>query len=109
MKARTKALFAAGAALIALGAPARADAIDGDWCRGDGKRMSIHGPAIVTPGGGKTQGDYSRHAFAYVIPPGEAGAGNNVAITLLGEHMAHAREGAAGAVQEWRRCQPGIS
>jgi hypothetical protein len=107
MKAMT--LFAAGAALIALCAPARADAIDGDWCRGDGKRMSIHGPAIVTPGGSKTQGDYSRHAFAYVIPPGEAGAGNNVAITLLGEHLAHAREGEAGAVQEWRRCQPGIS
>lgn len=107
MKAMT--LFAAGAALIALSIPAHADAIDGDWCRADGKRMSIHGPAIVTPGGGKTQGDYSRHAFAYVIPPGEAGAGNNVAITLLGEYLAHAREGAAGAVQEWRRCQPGIS
>ncbi len=107
MKAMT--LFAAGAALIALSVPAHADAIDGDWCRADGKRMSIHGPAIVTPGGGKTQGDYSRHAFAYVIPPGEAGAGNNVAITLLGEYLAHAREGAAGAVQEWRRCQPGIS
>ncbi len=107
MKAMT--LFAASAALIALSVPAHADAIDGDWCRADGKRMSIHGPAIVTPGGGKTQGDYSRHAFAYVIPPGEAGAGNNVAITLLGEYLAHAREGAAGAVQEWRRCQPGIS
>lgn len=107
MKAMT--LFAAGAALIVLSVPAHADAIDGDWCRADGKRMSIHGPAIVTPGGGKTQGDYSRHAFAYVIPPGEAGAGNNVAITLLGEYLAHAREGAAGAVQEWRRCQPGIS
>ena len=107
MKAMT--LFAASAALIAFSVPAHADAIDGDWCRADGKRMSIHGPAIVTPGGGKTQGDYSRHAFAYVIPPGEAGAGNNVAITLLGEYLAHAREGAAGAVQEWRRCPPGIS
>ena len=107
MKAMT--LVAASAALIAFSVPAHADAIDGDWCRADGKRMSIHGPAIVTPGGGKTQGDYSRHAFAYVIPPGEAGAGNNVAITLLGEYLAHAREGAAGAVQEWRRCQPGIS
>ena len=50
MKAMT--LFAAGAALIALSVPAHADAIDGDWCRADGKRMSIHGPAIVTPGGG---------------------------------------------------------
>ena len=44
MKAMT--LFAASAALIALSAPAHADAIDGDWCRADGKRMSIHGPPL---------------------------------------------------------------
>ena len=109
MKQRTVRLGAIGAALLSHILPAAADAIDGDWCREDGKRMSIQGPAIVTPGGGKTQGDYSRHAFAYVIPPGEAGAGNNVAITLRGEHLAEAREGDAGALQEWRRCQPGIS
>ena len=28
-----------------------ADAIDGDWCKADGKRMKIRGPEIVTPGG----------------------------------------------------------
>ena len=88
----------------------RADAIDGDWCRADGKRMSIQGPQIVTPGGQQTRGDYDRHHFAYVIPVGEAGAGEPVAITLLSEYLAHARQGKADApVQEWRRCQPGIS
>jgi hypothetical protein len=91
------------------GAPAHADAIDGDWCRADGKRMSIAGPAIVTPGGQRIQGDYDRHFFSYVIPPGEAGAGNKVSITLLSEYLAHAREGDDGALQEWRRCPPGIS
>jgi hypothetical protein len=30
-----------------------ADVIDGDWCRGDGKRMKIRGPEIVTPGGNR--------------------------------------------------------
>jgi hypothetical protein len=107
-----RAIFAAAAfiALLMPAGPARADAIDGDWCRADGKRMSIRGPAIVTPGGKETRGDYSRHFFSYVIPPGEAGAGNTVSITLLGEYLAHAREGSNDApVQEWRRCQPGVS
>jgi hypothetical protein len=97
-------------AVLCATTPALADAIDGDWCRGDGKRMSIHGPQIVTPGGHQTQGDYSRHFFSYVIPAGEAGAGATVAITLRGEYLAHARQGGADApVQEWRRCQPGVS
>jgi hypothetical protein len=89
---------------------ALADAIDGDWCHSNGKRMSIHGPEIVTPGGKQSRGDYSRHFFSYVVPAGEAGAGETVSITLLGEYLAHSRQGAADApVQEWRRCQPGVS
>ena len=102
---------AAGLALImAATDSARADAIDGDWCRADGKRMSIRGPDITTPGGNRIQGDYSRHFFSYVIPVGEPGAGGTVSITLLSEYLAHARQGGADApVQEWRRCQPGVS
>jgi hypothetical protein len=88
---------------------ARADAIDGDWCRSDGKRMTIHGPAIVTPGGQQTNGNYSRHYFSYEIPAGEVGAGATVSIQLLGEYLAHARQGIDAPVQEWRRCQPGVS
>ena len=109
MNHRIVVAAAVGAALLWQTAPATADAIDGDWCRADGKRMSIRGPAIVTPGGKQIQGDYDRHFFSYVVPAGEAGAGNKVSITLLGEYLAHAREGEAGAVQEWRRCQPGVS
>ena len=97
-------------ALFGLPSVALADAIDGDWCHASGKRMSIRGPAIVTPGGQQTQGDYSRHFFSYVIPPGEAGAGATVSITLLSEYLAQARHGSADApLQEWRRCQPGVS
>lgn len=88
---------------------ALADAIDGDWCRVDGKRMTIRGPAIVTPGGKQTSGDYTRHAFSYVIPADEAGAGAKVSIQLLSEYLAHARQGIDPAVVEWRRCQPGVS
>ena len=97
------------AALLGFACPALADAIDGDWCRTDGKRMTIRGPAIVTPGGQRTSGDYTRHAFSYVIPAGEADAGATVSIQLLSEYLAHARQGVDAAVQEWRRCQPGVS
>lgn len=89
--------------------PALADAIDGDWCRADGKRMTIRGPAIVTPGGQQISGEYTRHSFSYVIPAGEADAGAAVSIQLLSEYLAHARQGADTQVQEWRRCQPGVS
>ena len=96
--------------LLAAAGIARADAIDGDWCRADGKRMSIRGPEIVTPGRQRTKGDYSRHFFSYVVPEGEDGAGENVAITLLSEYLAHARQGGETApVQVWNRCQPGVS
>ena len=89
---------------------AYADAIDGDWCRADGKRMAIRGPEIVTPGGQQTHGDYSRHAFSYVVPAGEPGAGDKVAIVLLSEYLAQARQGGDNApVQEWKLCQPGVS
>jgi hypothetical protein len=99
-----------GTALPMLATPVRADAIDGDWCSGVGKHMNIRGPRIVTPGGAELQGNYSRHFFSYVIPAGEPGAGSTMAIVLLGEHLAHARTGGPDApIQEWRRCQPGVS
>ena len=48
-------------------------------------------------------------SFSYVIPAGEAGAGATVEIQLLNEYLAHARQGDDPSVQEWRRCQPGVS
>ena len=102
---------AAGVALAGLLATvARADAIDGDWCRPDGKRMTIRGPDIVTPGGNQGRGDYTRHSFSYVVPAGEAGAGETMSIILRDEHLAHARQGVADAPwQEWKRCSATVS
>jgi hypothetical protein len=101
----------AAAALVALTAsPAYADAIDGDWCKADGKRMKIRGPAITTPGGKETRGEYTRHSFVYVVPAGEQGEGETVSIILLSEYLAHARQGAADApIQVWNRCPPGVA
>jgi hypothetical protein len=106
-----KLIAAAAIALFCLSAaPARADVIDGYWCNADGKQMTIRGPEIVTPGGKQARGDYTRHSFSYVIPAGEAGAGETVSIILRSEVLAHARQGAADApLQEWRRCTARVS
>jgi hypothetical protein len=97
-------LFALGAAVLLLATPAHADVIDGDWCLGI-KTISIHGPEIVTPGGHRAQGDYTRHSFSYTVPAGEPGTGETVEMVLRGEYLMHARQGGANApLQEWRRC-----
>ena len=95
--------------------PARADAIDGDWCSRDGRNLSIRGPEITTPGGTRMQADYDRHHFHYVVPAAEPGAGQHVFMTLRGDHLVHlrmaadAQAAAAAPVQEWRRCAPATS
>jgi hypothetical protein len=99
------------AALLCLVAlPASADAIDGDWCLADGRQMTIRGPDILTPGGTRMRGEYTRHSFSYVVPQGEPGAGETVSIVLLSEWLAHGRQGGPSApLQEWRRCTARVS
>lgn len=105
------------AALLAVffwPAAAAADAIDGHWCFGV-KRLSIEGPAIVTPGGTKMTGDYGRHDFRYVVPAGEAGAGNTVEMDLLSEEQmqlwpsGRQADANAGGAQMWKRCAAPVS
>jgi hypothetical protein len=89
---------------------AHADAIDGRWCHPDGRRLTIRGRDIVTPGGMHMQGDYTRHSFAYVVPSGEPGPGETVSMVLLSEYLMHSRQGDSEApVQAWNRCPPDIS
>jgi hypothetical protein len=101
--------------LVGLARPARADSIDGNWCSPDGKRLTIAGPALVTPGGARLQGDYERHYFTYIIPPSEPGAGATVLMTLMGEELVHLRTGADRAqattapAEAWQRCGPSVS
>ena len=104
-------VFGASLALALLAGPAFADAIDGDWCHSDGRHFSIRGPAIVTPGGKQTEGDYSRHAFNYVVPAPERDAGQKVFMTLLDENHVHVRQGEAfaGNPETWVRCSPKTS
>lgn len=94
-----------------LASHAFADAIDGNWCHNDGRRFTIRGSDIVTPGGKQMQGDYSRHAFNYVVPAPEPGAGTTVFMTLLDENHVHLRLGEAFTAnpEMWIRCSPSIS
>ena len=96
-------------ACSALGSvAARADVIDGAWCH-EGLRLTISGPAIVTPGGTKTSGDYSRHAFSYVVPASEPQPGTTVMMRLLNEETMNLRASPEAAWETWRRCGPPIS
>jgi len=96
--------------LLFLVESAFADAIDGNWCHTDGRRFSIRGPEIITPGGKATEGNYSRHWFTYVVPAPEPGTGQTIFMTLLNENTVHLRLGDASTAPEtWVRCSPSIS
>lgn len=97
-----------GAVMLFGGNAALADAIDGDWCHADGRRLSINGPQIVTPGGAKIAGNYDRHHFTYVVPASEPGAGATVNMTLMSELQMRLQP-PAGEEQLWRRCGKPVS
>jgi hypothetical protein len=98
-----------GACVMALLAPpAWADAIDGHWCHSDGRRLEIAGPMIVTPAKTRTQGQYDRHHFSYVVPAGDPGSGTTIDMTLVNEMTVRLKAGTT-AEETWNRCGPPIS
>lgn len=105
--ARSRILAALAGAILAScgGGAALADAIDGDWCLAD-KHFSIKGPEIVTPGGAKLTGQYTRHAFRYDTPAPEVDAGKPVIMQLMNETTLrlHVGEDSATPWEIWRRC-----
>ena len=104
-----RATFIAGGLIlgaVAFSSPARADAIDGDWCSPDGKHLTIKGPAIKTPGGVDMSGNYTRHAFSYVVPEKEPNAGSTIFMSLMNETTVQVREGTPVAQPVvWKRCE----
>lgn len=97
--------------LTMLAGPAFADSIDGNWCYNDGRRFTIRGPEIVTPGGKRMEGHYSRHGFSYLVPAPEPGEGQTIVMSLANENTVYLRygEATAGAQETWLRCMPSIS
>jgi len=102
-------LLLGGSALCLLPAVAHADAIDGHWCTEGGLRMTIQGPAFVSPGGRRLQGDYDRHGFSYDAPAGEPGAGGRVDLRLQNDTLVRAQASAGTIEPIWRRCGPPVS
>tara|TARA_R110002126_G_scaffold118819_1_gene259402 strand:- start:99 stop:506 length:408 start_codon:yes stop_codon:yes gene_type:complete len=94
--------------------PAVADAIDGAWCNGV-KRLEISGPTILTPGGNSIDGVYGRHDFTYTVPTGEAGAGANVDMDLIGDDTmrlwpnGRSPDPEIAGAQMWKRCAAPVS
>ena len=91
-------------ALCLLPSPSSADQIDGDWCfPGDGRNLHIQGDDIVTPNGTGTKGDYTRHAFRYIVPDNEPGAGDEINMRQLNDQtMVLLRPD--GTEETWKRC-----
>ena len=99
--------LAAGALALGLSsAPVLADQIDGDWCSPDGKHVQIKGPQITTPTGVKMSGNYTRHAFSYVVPEKEPNAGSTIFMSQLNDTTTQVREGTPVAQPIiWKRCE----
>ena len=92
------------AALILFATSAWADQIDGEWCHDDGRIMSIEGPRMVTPGGNRIVGEYTRHTFSYTVPSDEPGAGATTSMRQLHDLAIRVWPEGEAEGQEWRRC-----
>jgi hypothetical protein len=89
---------------------AYADAIDGTWCaEKDHRQITIQGSSGTFPGGQKVSGDYTRHSFAFEVPPPLANAGQKIDMRLLGETVLRAiaisADGTRSDPELWRRCE----
>ena len=99
-----KLLLIAGALGLAS-VPAFSDAIDGDWCApADGRHVRISGPNITTPTGSQTTGDYSRHAFSYIIPEADPKGGETIYMRLLNDEEVSVSD-AGSSPEIWHRCE----
>lgn len=97
---------------LLLPTPALTAVMDGAWCAQDGRTMIIHGDDVTIPSGKQITGDLSAHAFSYVIPDGEPGAGADVSMSLLNQETLRVTRGVPPGTRAepepeiWHRCKP---
>jgi hypothetical protein len=103
MISRTQWGLSTVALCMGFAGPALADQLDGDWCFSDGRNLNIQGPAIITPSGTSTTGDYARHTFRYVVPDGDPGAGGEIFMRQLNDETMVLKE-PDGTEETWNRC-----
>lgn len=95
--------------LAVLTFPARADAIDGNWCAQDGRSLTIDGPKIRIPSGAQITGEYTRHLFRYVGPVADPEAGHDVRMRIRSDddmRLERIIDGVTQPEEQWRRCKP---
>ena len=66
--------------------------------------MSIEGPRMVTPGGNRIVGEYTRHTFSYVVPGDEPGGGTTTAMRQLHDQAIRVFPDGMPEGQIWQRC-----
>lgn len=96
-------------ALLLLAVPARADAVDGNWCSRDGRSILIDGPSVTIPSGAHVTGEYSKHVFRYVGPANGPESGHDIRMYLNGDDILRIRrliDGIEQPEEVWRRCEP---
>ena len=94
--------------------PTTSEREDGLLVAASDRYSDIYGSSWkFTPGGKRMTGDYDRHAYAYVVPDGEKGAGSTMFMVQLNEETIWVKIGtppsAAGDSEMWRRCSERIS
>ena len=109
-----RTILIGGLGLIAFASPASADAIDGTWCSPAGERVTIKGEDVLTPGGNRVKGAYTRHSMVFQIPPQEVGAGKKLYMEQLNDTTVKVTTIAEvqvepGPHEDWKRCQPNVS
>lgn len=95
--------------LLAFAGPAQAGALDGTWCAPDGRRITVAGTDVLTPGGQRTTGAYNGQAFHFQVPPNEWDSGKSIWMVLKAPDSARVStlaENQQGPPphDRWRRC-----
>jgi len=86
-------------------------AINGAWCSPDGKRITIDGTTVTTPGGNTVTGEDRGRAFRFVLPDGEFDAGTEIWLELEDSgnlRVSRLKDTTLGPPphDEWTRCDP---
>ena len=59
---------------------------------------------MVTPGGSRILGDYTRHTFSYTVPGDEPGPGTTTSMRQLNDLAIRVWPEGGAEGQLWRRC-----
>ncbi|MEO0619530.1 MAG: hypothetical protein AAFZ01_09640 [Pseudomonadota bacterium] len=106
--------FCMGLAAYAVVAHAATFSADGAWCSPAGERVVIDGADVTTPGGQKSAGRYTEHAYVFTVPKGERDGGKDLYFEPIGPNAMKVTTIAPvqiepGPHDDWERCRGATS